>query len=324
MVMLWWKLGLASLAVTVLVLLVALNWRRRGARPRADVVVAHLGRVRSLPRYQTLARRHARLLLAQLVCWLLVALGAGVTMSRLASVDDQSHEMRTRDVMLCLDVSGSMMGIDHDVVQSYLNLVDELREERIGFVVFDSAAVSVFPLTRDRAFVREHLTRIRAALTAGSAGVEGVLTADAGSSLIGDGLASCLGHFDQLDVPRSRTIVLATDNMVSGRPIYSLQQATDLAVKNKIMVFGILPGDQKNAEAAELHEQMKRTRGDTLAVTPGRPSNVDMITRAVQAQTRHALLMLPTNRSFDMVWPGTVLMLLGTAGGLLARGREQR
>ena len=41
-------------------------------------------------------------------------------------------------------------------------------------------------------------------------------TEDGGSSLIGDGLASCVLRFDRLDEERARSIVFATDN-ASGR-----------------------------------------------------------------------------------------------------------
>lgn len=324
MVILWPTVGMVSVAVTLLVFVAGWLWRRRTTAVRTDVLASHVERMRRLPRYQVLARRHARLLLVQLVCWLLVAVGAGMTMSRLVSVDDQAREMRTRDVVLCLDVSDSMAGIDIDVLSSYLKLVDSLTDERIGFVVFDSAAVSVFPLTQDRAFMTDKLTQMRDSLRKGSTGVKGVLAGGEGSSLIGDGLASCLSHFDQLDVVRSRTVVLATDNMVSGKPIYTLEQATNLAVDKQVMVFGVLPADQNNAEAQQLHDQAVRTHGDTLAITPGRASNVDLITRQVQAQARHALVLLPTHRSFDLVWPGTVVMLAATIASAVARRKEHR
>lgn len=319
--MLWWWAGLASAAVTVLVVLVAWWWRRPTAA-RADVVVAHMDRIRALPRHRFLIRRLGRSLLAQLLGWLLVAFGAGLSVARLVAVDDEAEEMRTRDIMLCLDVSGSMTAIDRDVIASYRSLVGQLDQERIGLVAFDSAAISVFPLTRDRDHIEQRLAELDEALQMGHA-LPGVMAPDAGSSLIGDGLAACLTHFDELDVVRSRTVVFATDNMLSGEPIYTLDQATDLAVEHQIMVFGILPGEQDTKEAVELHEQVRRTDGDTLALVPGRASNVELITRAVQAQTRSALLALPSHRSFDLVWPGAALMLLGMAVAILARRGER-
>ncbi len=45
-----------------------------------------------------------------------------------------------------------------------------------------------------------------------------------GASLIGDGLASCALQFDAEDTERSRSIILATDNYVSGEPIYTLRR----------------------------------------------------------------------------------------------------
>ena len=41
----------------------------------------------------------------------------------------------------------------------------------------------------------------------------------AGTSLIGDGLATCVSSFDKVDLQRARSVVFATDNHLAGRPI---------------------------------------------------------------------------------------------------------
>lgn len=79
-----------------------------------------------------------------------------------------------------------------------------------------------------------------------------------GSSLIGDGLASCANGFpdtgsgnigsgdaDRPDAGqrRSRSIVLATDNFLSGDPIFTLEQAAALARERDVRVYALNPGD---------------------------------------------------------------------------------
>ncbi|MBN4668873.1 VWA domain-containing protein, partial [Pandoraea nosoerga] len=129
-------------AVTVVI---GLLLRRREKIVR--VVVAHVDRLRALPAYRDHARRRVRCLVIAAVCWGGAACGAGLVAARLQGIDDDDRQIRTRDVMLCLDVSGSMEGVDRQVINTYIQLADHISDDRIGFVMFDSSAVTVFPLT---------------------------------------------------------------------------------------------------------------------------------------------------------------------------------
>ena len=66
-------------------------------------------------------------------------------------------ESRNRDIMLCLDVSGSMYEADSEILRVYAELSKGFKGERIGLVLFDSSPVVVFPLTDDYDFVTKQL-----------------------------------------------------------------------------------------------------------------------------------------------------------------------
>ena len=79
------------------------------------------------------------------------------------------------------------------------------------------------------------------------------------TSLIGDGLVSCAAMLpgfiygnahnsskSQSRFNRSASIVLATDNVVSGNPTYSLKQALDLTKQANITVDGLYSGAKQN------------------------------------------------------------------------------
>ena len=140
---------------------------------------------------------------------------------------------------------------------------------------------------------------------------------------MGDGLASCVQHFDRPDQARARTLVLATDNLVSGDPLYTLSQATDLAVERGVMVFGVMPRGVQFHATTELRAQTARTQGDVLELTPGEPTNTVVITRAVKEQERAALLAQAQDRSFDVVVPGVLLALVGLAVATAAERRRR-
>ncbi|MET3718645.1 MULTISPECIES: VWA domain-containing protein [unclassified Arthrobacter] len=111
---------------------------------------------------------------------------------RTVEVTTITPEQRNRDIMLCLDTSGSMSSADAAVVEVFGVLAKEFDGERIGLTIFDSSAVQVFPLTDDYGYVQEQLQMADDAFNGnpGSAGFLDGTWSGRGSSLIGDGLAS--------------------------------------------------------------------------------------------------------------------------------------
>jgi hypothetical protein len=67
--------------------------------------------------------------------------------------------------------------------------------------------------------------------------------AEEGSSFIGDGLASALYSFPDLENndERSRMIIFTTDNELNGEPYISVEDAAALCKKNDVKVFAIAP-----------------------------------------------------------------------------------
>jgi hypothetical protein len=106
-----------------------------------------------------------------------------------------------------------------------------------------------------------------------------------GSSLVGDGLASCVTRFDRVETDRSRSIIFVTDNFVSGEQIFTLGEAAELAADRGVRVYGINPGDasQKDyleAFAIEFEEAMTASGGAYYALEDPAvvPAVVDSIT----------------------------------------------
>ena len=286
-------------------------WRLRRRQAGGDPLwAAATDRVRRLPTYQRLLMAQTRARRTELAGAVLALLGLALLGSRLVGVDDDAEELRHRDVVLCMDVSGSMTALVEDVLDTYVDLAAQLSEERVGFVMFDANAVTGFALTDDHDEVAARLAAAKAELAEEDL-VAGTSAPGSGSSLVGDGLASCVQHFDRLEEERARTLVLATDNLVSGDSIYTLRQATDLAVEHDVMVFGIAPEGTRGDAMVELRAQTARTHGDVLVVSPGRSTNVVVIADAIASQERTALLETAQERSFDLVAPGVLLVLLG-------------
>ncbi|PTT67643.1 vWA domain-containing protein, partial [Arthrobacter sp. HMWF013] len=205
------------------------------------------------------AASHRRWLAAVALAGAALMLSAVAAAARPVELTTSRPEQHNRDIMLCLDTSGSMSSADAAVVDVFARLAKEFDGERIGLTVFDSTAVQVFPLTDDYGYVQEQLTLARDAFEGkpGSSGFLDGTWGGRGSSLIGDGLAACVNGFPAAKPgtpsgpqtstssgpKRSRSVVFATDNYLSGDPIFTLEQAAALATERGVRVYALNPGD---------------------------------------------------------------------------------
>jgi len=254
---------------------------------------------------------------------------AAIAAARPVSITTIRPEQRNRDIVLCLDASGSMSSADAEVVDVFTELAANFDGERIGLTIFDSSAVQVFPLTDDYSYVQEQLKMAKDAFN-GEAGSSGFLDGTwggRGSSLIGDGLASCVESFPATDAApggaapqartpqRSRSVVLATDNFLSGDPIFTLDQAGALAQGREVRVYALNPGDfdygtDPGQPGALLRAAAEATGGAYYSLDS--PEAVAGIVREVQATEAAAIQGAPRAVVSDRPdLPLTVALLSG-------------
>ena len=81
--------------------------------------------------------------------------------ARPARVDRTLEQGHNRDIVLCLDVSGSTLPYDRQVIASYLDLVRNFRGERMALSIFNSTSRTVFPLTDDYDMITAELSKAR-------------------------------------------------------------------------------------------------------------------------------------------------------------------
>jgi Ca-activated chloride channel family protein len=324
----WWLLP--AWAVIVAVVAVVLVRRVRRAR-RADTAkslpIAHRDRLTALPGYARALRRYRRLLLA-LVAGAAVLLVASVALSaRPASVDTVQPDLSSRDIVLCLDVSGSMVDYDERVIDVFGELAEQFTGERISLVVFNASAVTRFPLTSDYDYIARQFAELKAEFRADEGEYySGTLFGD-GSSLVGDGLASCAVRFDAQGSDRSRSVILVTDNLLAGEPIFTLPEAGALAEQRDVRVYGINPGDSEAKDylaplAAQFRSVIEHTGGAYFAIDDA--SAVPRIVDAIEAEQAAALPGQPEDILADQPAPFAFLAFLGLAAVMFVGWRLKR
>lgn len=198
-----------------------------------------------------------------------------------------TNELHNRDIYICMDVSTSLDGVNLELLSKLRTMVSKLKGERFGISIFNARSVMIVPLTDDYEYVLDQIDILETSIKAGgelkdpNATYEdygyrfsGVLANDGrGSSFIGDGLASCLYFFPDLqeEPDRSRLIVFVTDNDLNGEPIIELEDACRLCEYYGVKVFALAPEFVKKED--EFSSSVTLTGGgyyntrDTKAIT---------------------------------------------------------
>ncbi|WDM45659.1 VWA domain-containing protein [Microbacterium luteolum] len=258
---------IVALAVVLIALGIglALGLRRAGRGEAGERArVARAERLRALPSFRQALTRRVLALSGILVLGTVATVAAGVVAARPMSSQTIQPVNTSRDIMLCLDVSGSMTEVDVEVLSVFEELLEDFEGERIGLTIFNSSPVQIFPLTDDYDFIREHLASIKESFDYVDQIPEhwvGTLNGE-GASLIGDGLAACTMGFDRPDDERSRSVIFATDNEINGASIVTLEEAAGYAKSKGVRVFALNPVQGKDAEvSAELAAAAETTGG---------------------------------------------------------------
>ena len=219
-----------ALAVLPLVIL----WRgRRG--PVAAVEYSDI----------SLAREVARRTRSRIggMVWMLPILAAALMIVGLARPQrTQSHTDVTVngiDIVLGLDVSGSMEALDFSVENRRLNridvvkavvsqFIDERPNDRIGLIAFAAAPYIVSPLTLDHDWLLQNLERINVGI------------GDDGTA-IGSAIAAAVNHL-RATTAKSKVVILLTDGVNnSGKisPLAAAEAARALGVKVYTIGVGV-------------------------------------------------------------------------------------
>lgn len=339
---------LAAALGTVVLGVALLAWVLRRRRSSGQVRwVAHTDHLDAVPEVRRALRAHRVREVAGAVV-LVVAVVAGTAMAaRPVTAEEHVERLGTRDIVLCLDVSGSMVPFDSEIVDTFRRLVDGFSGERIALSIFDSTTRTVFPLTDDYTLVAEELEAASRALdfdiegfdpdnpltydgleelvefTAGTYGVEDQ------ASLVGDGLAGCALLFDERETERSRSIVLATDNDVYGEPIYTLPQAVELVSSRDVALYGLYGGAEElrsspqNAEFTEAVEAAAQSPAGGGYWYAEDAAAVETILRDVSEAQVGALGATPEVIRTDRPQPWFTMLLVAVPGLVLLRWRSR-
>lgn len=236
---------------------------------RGGKKVANAEMVKELPRYKFLILKYDILKFLMILSLIVSIVLSLFIATKPTIVSTTTTEKHYRDLFICFDVSTSLDGVNLEMCEQLKDFVKELKGERFGISMFNAKSVLVVPLTSDYDYVIEMIDTLEKSIKAGE-GVETYADVDSftdygyrfsgtlsehGSSMIGDGLATCLYDFPDLkeEPDKARLIVFVTDNDVQGECVVDINEACDLCKRNGVKVFALAPDfvvDEKNFSEA--------------------------------------------------------------------------
>ena len=314
-------------------------WLRQ--RQRVNVLVVPFAAAWHRPSLAAAARWPAGLI----VVGLALAIGA---LARPQRVEDK-REVRTQgyDIVLTVDLSGSMLAEDYEkggerlnrlqaikpVIQAFIN---DRPNDRIGVVVFAGRAYTLAPLTFDHAWLARQMERLK------------ILMIEDGTA-IGDGLGVALTRLVQAKREsegkrQGAFIVLLTDG-ANNRGTLSPDQAADLARARAIPIYtigagksGIVPMpffDDKGNKLGYRRMMADLDEGALIAIadkTGGRFFRADevrtiegafaAIDQAQKIEFQAKSYLVTTELFPWLAGPGAVLLLAGALATLWKTGKR--
>lgn len=288
-------------------------------------------------------------------------LSSAYLMGRPSYTEEVTTGVQRRDIFLCLDVSYSLYALNYDFVKNLKTVVEGLDGDRVGISIFNTTSVLYMPLTDDKEFACEKLDQLEQyfinqkrycdlydkyydgltdeeeeemytlidELLEFEAGTV-VNSEELGSSLIGEGLATCLYDFPSLeDSERTRIILLVTDNAENAykKPDVRLPVAADLCAKHDVVVFGIFPPEDKFYEMNygydfdDLSEELRDSSVKTGGAFYVADDNFDTkgIVKAIQSHEAMQVDEITETRTYDMPQTPFICILLGIVAFAVAR-----
>lgn len=231
-------------------------------------VISHTKTIKLLPAYRK-AVMHYRILIACAAVSFIVAL-VSLTAAAARPISDQKKTSTTenRDVVLCMDVSGSMRPYQEDLLSYFNEVVGGLAGQRIAVTIFDGKPANLIPLTDDYDALIETISNLSENYDTinSSSSYYSPISATYGTSTsaIGDGVMGCVNTLDLSEKnQRAKSVIIATDNSYGpGSQSVDIGQVARYAERYGVTFYGIfIPDVSTQAQQNEFMNATKITNG---------------------------------------------------------------
>lgn len=257
-----WLFILPPLLIIGIIIVVFLRYHTRSQdRDLKHVaVLAHTHTIKMLPAYRRAIKRYRVLLALAAGSFLISIFAFTATAARPISGKMHDGENANRDVILCIDMSGSMSKYIEQILRNFSQYINGLKGQRIGVTIFDGVPANLIPLSDDYDAVLSLINDLN-----GNFENYHFISANNGTvSAVGEGVMGCINSFDKLeDNSRSKSAIIVTDNEQLGGSI-DINQAARYAKRYGITFYGLSINSFSKSDSELLFQNAITLTGGTF------------------------------------------------------------
>ncbi len=286
----------------IFIIVLIFVFKKKGIKYSNGVKVANTSYIKSNEYYKKKINEYKVIIYILKGICLFTIFVSVILLSRVSKTEKVNANEYNRDIFLCMDASGSVDELNLSLVDNLRDTVKSLKGERFGISIFNTSSVILVPLTEDYDYVLDTLDSLKDSfdslvnpnyfdnesytkqnyITSGTlVGAE-----ERGSSLIGDGLASCVYSFPKLEEDRTRIIIFSTDNELAGTPLLTLEEAANISKSKNITIFGIGTKLMNDKNRIEFKNAVAKTGGDYFEQSN---NSVNNIVKSIERQSKSLL-----------------------------------
>lgn len=225
---------------------------RRPRKRTERAFIAETDTLKKLRSYKKIAGRKRILSRLEALFLALLILSLAIIAARPVRKLQKIDEEKSRDVVLCLDGSGSMSGAIVPALEIMKKVVEENPYESYAITVFQSQSYTAIPLTRDTVAINQTIDDMIKGYIAKEISLDDGSEIDAfnaydmigftvggGGTDIGAGLIGCIKRFGNLEESKSRHLIVLSDMEHNGAvdPL----QAAQLIPRYDINMYAVVP-----------------------------------------------------------------------------------
>ena len=229
---------------------------------RRVAVIAHTKTIKMLPAYRKAILRYRILLACAAISFLASLFSLTAAAARPTQRQERNTTSENRDVVLCLDVSGSMDLYQGELIKYFNRIVSSLHGQRISVTIFDSKPVNLIPLTDDYDALIETLDTLSKNFNDYKHSSIQAASSSTNSSAIGDGVMGCINSLDLSEENlRAKSLIISTDNNYGPQSV-DIGQAARYAERYGITFYGIYVPYSEAKRISQYENATKITNGN--------------------------------------------------------------